>query len=209
VKPEIKHIIFDLGGVILNIDYAQTAQAFKQLGFTDFDELYTQFKQSALFVQLEKGLISPEAFLAELKNHGRQQVANQPLIDAWNAMLLDLPVGNLRLLERLQTQYRLFLLSNTNAIHYQHFFDQVAELTGRRDLSPYFEQEYYSHLIGKRKPDAAVFKHIIDDRQIEPGNTLVIDDSPQHLTTAEALGFQTVLKQDNVDLAEALGVKWG
>lgn len=205
MKTPIQHIIFDLGGVILNIDYLKTEAAFKAIGFPNFDELYTQFKQSPLFVQFEKGEITGEAFLAELKRYGQKTVGNQDLINAWNAMLLDLPLPHLTYLERLKPHYRLFLLSNTNEIHYENFFNHVESKIGRRDLAPYFENEYYSHQLGKRKPDEEVFHHILEAESIQPDNTLMIDDSPQHLEAAKDLGFQTWYKSQEQNLEEALG----
>ena len=204
MKSKIDTIVFDLGGVILNIDYRQTEKAFQDIGFPDFAELYTQFKQTDLFVQLEKGLIDPNEFLDRLKGFATRDVTEEQIINAWNAMLLDLPLHNLHLLEELKKHYRLLLLSNTNAIHYECFFNQVENLTGRRDLSPYFEKEYYSHLIGKRKPDREVFEFIIKDRQINPEETLYIDDSPQHLETAQYLGFFTFLKDQQEELPDSI-----
>lgn len=202
--PVIKDIVFDLGGVVLNIDYHKTERAFKSIGFPHFDELYTQFKQSPLFVRFEKGLITPESFLGELRAHSQRKVKDQTLIEAWNAMLLDLPPENLDFITQLKQDYRVFLLSNTNAIHYEAFFDQVEAMLGRRDLAPYFEKEYYSHLIGKRKPDQEVFEFIIRDAGIDPVETLMIDDSPQHLEGAKAVGFHTFNKRQDQGLEEAL-----
>ncbi len=204
MKTPIQHIIFDLGGVILNIDYLKTETAFEGIGFPNFNELYTQFKQSPLFVRFEKGEISAEFFLAELKKYGKQRLSNQDLIDAWNAMLLDLPLSHLDYLEKLKPHYQLFLLSNTNEIHYKNFFNHVEGKIGRRDLKPYFTREYYSHQIGKRKPDPEVFHHIINREGIQPENTLMIDDSPQHLETARAIGFQTFYKSQEQNLPKAL-----
>ena len=204
MKHQINTIIFDLGGVILNIDYHLTENAFEAIGFPNFAELYTQFKQTDLFVKLEKGVISPQDFLNQLQQYAEYEVSHQAMIEAWNAMLLDLPVENLELLEQLKDHYRLVLLSNTNAIHYECFFDQVEQLTGRRDLSPYFEKEYYSHHIGKRKPDQEVFDFILGDCHIEPENTLYIDDSPQHLETAKSLHLKTLLKDQSKALKQTL-----
>lgn len=200
----IQAIIFDLGGVILNIDYHQTKEAFQDLGFPNFHELFTQFKQSPLFVELEKGAIDPGTFLAKLRQYGTKPVDDDSLIRAWNAMLLDLPMDNLAYLKKLRQHYKLYLLSNTNAIHYKHFFDKVESLIGERHLANYFDEEYYSHLIGKRKPDEEVFSYVIAQQHLQPGNTLIIDDSPQHLEKAKQMGLRTWLHEQNLPIAESL-----
>ena len=193
-------IIFDLGGVVLNIDYDRTLEAFRSLGFHDFDQLYTQFKQSDLFVKLEKGLLEPKAFLDTLRQYSDSAVTHQDLIDAWNAMLLDLPPENLALIGELKKHYHVYLLSNTNAIHYECFFDKVEDLKKERSLAGYFHAGYYSHLIGERKPDFAVFRLLQANHGLSPASTLFIDDSPQHVEAAQMLGFRVHHK----DQAEAL-----
>ncbi len=193
-------IIFDLGGVVLNIDYKLTLQAFNDLGFPNFDQLYTQFKQSDLFVKLEKGLIHPSDFLNTLQSYSNRQVNHEELTEAWNAMLLDLPPENLEAIKKLQDHFHIYLLSNTNAIHYECFFDKVQALLRSRSLEPYFHASYYSHLVRERKPDQAVFKLLQEQQQLSPIRTLFIDDSPQHVEAARALGFSVHQK----DQAERL-----
>lgn len=117
----IKNIIFDLGGVLTNLDYHLTINAFKKLGFTNFDEMYTQFKANPLFAEFEKGNISTEQFYTEIKKISPVPLSNQQIDDAWNAMLLDFRTDTPAFLESLKPKYKLFLLSNTNDIHYRAF----------------------------------------------------------------------------------------
>lgn len=201
---KIDTIIFDLGGVILNIDYERTQKAFYELGFPNFDQLYTKFKQSELFVNLEKGFITSEEFLTVLQSYSLRSVTNQQLIEAWNAMLLDLPPENLTTVQRLRDFYNIYLLSNTNAIHYSRFYDQVEELLGQRSLEAYFHQTYYSHLVGERKPDPSIFRLVAHAHSLSPGKTLFIDDSPQHVEAAKALGFYGHLKDQETPLRKTL-----
>jgi glucose-1-phosphatase len=121
IPKGIKNIIFDLGGVILNIDYNRTANAFRQLGCENFDELYSQQKQSGLFDEFETGKISPQAFINELLRVLPKGISAKQVIDAWNAMLIDLPKVRLEKLLEHKQNYRTFLLSNTNAIHEEAF----------------------------------------------------------------------------------------
>jgi len=184
----------DLGGVILTIDYQKTTDAFKALGIPDFDNLFTQFKQLPVFDQFELGEITQAVFLSKLKEYAGDHINDQALIDAWNAMLGYIPQTNLDFLNNLKQEYRIFLLSNTNELHYEAFFDYVEQWLGRRELSPYFEAEYYSHKIGKRKPEPQVFQQIVQEHNLNAEETLFIDDSPQHLEGAAQLNLQTFHK---------------
>ena len=112
-------IIFDLGGVILNIDYNLTAKAFQDLGLEDFDSIYSQATQSGLFDKLETGMISAQYFVNELLPFlPKGTIANQ-VVSAWNAMIIDFPKENLELIQKLKAEKLTFLLSNTNEIHIQ------------------------------------------------------------------------------------------
>lgn len=186
-----KNIIFDLGGVILNIDYQKTIDAFRTIGITDFDARYSQAKQTPLFDDLEIGRISPEQFRKELKIILNANVSDDVIDEAWNALLLDFPKERLDLLEQLHKQYRTFLLSNTNEIHYQAYTRQLQDKFGLNDLSKFFEHTYYSHQIGLRKPNADVFYKVLNDHHLKANETLFIDDSIQHIQSAQKLGIQT------------------
>lgn len=186
-----KNIIFDFGGVIINVDYHLTARAFQQLGLDNFDELYSKAKQSSLFDEYEKGLISSAGFRAELKRILRADISDAAIDKAWNAMLLDLPQQRLELLARLKLQYRTFLLSNTNEIHIETIMRTLQAKTGMKDLSAFFERIYFSYEVKMRKPDACIFELVLRENNLAPGETLFIDDSPQHTEAAEKLGIHT------------------
>ena len=187
----IRHIIFDLGGVLLNIDYALTEKAFIDLGITDFKELYSQMKQTPLFDEFETGKISQGDFIKELQKMTPLALTEDQLCTAWNAMLLDFPLRRLQLLQQLRLYHDLVLLSNTNEIHEQAF-NQILKDNYGVNLASYFDRVYYSHRIGMRKPDAAIFRRILDEMGFMPEHTLFIDDSPQHIEAAKKLGLQTI-----------------
>jgi len=188
----IRNIIFDLGGVILNIDYQRTYQAFTNLGVKDFTGLYNQFKGSRLFDDLETGRVTEDAFLQEMQQHVAAGVTNQQIIDAWNAMLLDFPLQRLQLLQQLQLHYNTYLLSNTNAIHLEKFNHILQESRGIPSLAAFFNKAYYSHLIGYRKPEKEAYQLIIDEHQLNPAQTLFIDDTLPNVEGALAVGLQTI-----------------
>lgn len=188
----IKNIIFDLGGVILNINYQLTEQAFIDLGVTDFRELYSQFHASRLFDDLETGRVSPEDFLAAMHQHVPHPVTDEQLLHAWNAMLLDFPLQRLQLLQQLRQHYGVYLLSNTNAIHLQALNRILEETRGISSLGAFFDKAYYSHLIGFRKPEREAYELILQENGLKAEETVFIDDTLPNIRGAEAVGLQTI-----------------
>lgn len=188
----IKHIIFDLGGVILNIDYQRTYRAFGELGIKDFTGLYNQYQATRLFDDLETGRVTPEAFLEAMHQHVPDHVTDQQIIDAWNAMLLDFPLQRLQLLQQLRLHYDTYLLSNTNAIHLEQFNHILLESRGIPSLDTFFNKAYYSHLIGFRKPEKEAYLLILDNHGLKPEETVFIDDTLPNIEGAKAVGLQTI-----------------
>jgi len=188
----VRHIIFDLGGVLLNIDYKLTEEAFVRLGIKNFPEMYSQLRQSTLFDDFETGAISSEAFAAALQEAAGMAIAGQDIINAWNAMLLDFPLRRLQILQQLRTYHDLLLLSNTNEIHETAFNKIIERERGVANIGAFFDRVYLSHRIGMRKPNVEVFQHILDENGLKAEHTLFIDDSPQHVEGAKKLGIQTI-----------------
>lgn len=188
-SKNVKNIIFDLGGVIINLSYQATIDAFKAIGFDEFEEVFTQAAQVDLFDKLDKGLISPADFRNALRNLYKVNLTDQQIDIAWNAMLLDFPKHRLDLLLNIKQHYRTFLLSNTNAIHFVAYNQMLNNSFGFENLSHYFEREYYSHLVNMRKPDSEVFLKILDENGLNASETLFIDDSIQHVVGAQKLGI--------------------
>jgi FMN phosphatase YigB (HAD superfamily) len=190
----IKNIIFDYGNVIFHIDFNKVAQAWKDLGITNAHEFYGHRQQDDVFNALETGQISPEAFADRIRElTGKPELTNEQINYAWNQIFIGIPKGNHELLLQLKGKYRTFLLSNINAIHYDYVHDYLKREYGMDDNSGLFEKTYYSHLVGKRKPDAEIFEQVLQENNLDPAETLFIDDSPQHLETAKKLGLQTYL----------------
>jgi glucose-1-phosphatase len=204
VVQEIKNIIFDLGGVLINLDYGATREAFIRLGFTDFDNVYSQAQQNGLFDALDKGTLSPAEFRDKIRTYIDRSVTDKEIDDAWNAMLLDVPAERLELLKRLKEKYRLFLLSNTNTIHVERFSAELQRVHGTPDFTPYFEKWYYSCNIGMRKPDAEIFLHVLNENNLRAEETVFIDDSVQHIVAAQALGIRTVFLEKGQSPAQSL-----
>lgn len=200
----IYNIIFDLGGVILNIDYAKTTNAFKALGVSNFEELYSQQHASTLFKQLERGEVTRQGFIEAMDKYTPENTDPKKIIDAWDAMLLNFPSERIALLKNLKSQYRTFLLSNTNAIHLEQVQHMYKNTTGSGSLDDCFEKAYYSHLIGLRKPNKEAYEFVLNEQGLKPGETLFIDDTLPNIETAEALGIKTLYIKPGQELLDQI-----
>ncbi|MEJ7625525.1 MAG: HAD family phosphatase [Ferruginibacter sp.] len=189
----IKNIIFDLGGVLLNIDYKKTEKAFNDLGVVNFKDMYAQFTADKLFESLETGHINEENFYECMTERGVKPLQIKEVQNAWNAMLLDFRMESLHFLETLEGQYKLYLLSNTNAIHKAAFDTLFTAQTGFLEIEKYFTKTYYSHLIGLRKPHTEIYDFVLNDAGIIAGETLFIDDSINNIESAAQIGILTHL----------------
>lgn len=198
----IQNIIFDFGGVILNIDHLRPIEAFRKLGIPDFENLYSQAIQADLFDRLEKGTISPDAFRTSLKQICPIPLSDTLLDEAWNAILLDIPLFRIQLLEKLKTRYRTFLLSNSNQIHYDVYLETLRSTSGHPDFDALFEKAYFSFNMGMRKPDAEIFKFVLHTHHLIPEETLFIDDSIQHIQGAQQCGLKTYWLQAPVGMTD-------
>jgi FMN phosphatase YigB (HAD superfamily) len=187
----IDAVILDLGGVILNIDYQLTINAFEALGFANFHAQYSQLQQSGLFDDLETGKMDPDRFVANIQAFIPHASATA-IIKAWNALLLDFPEGRIETVQSIARRYPTFLLSNTNAIHYEAFNHTLFQQTGLNDIKPLFQKAYLSHEIHARKPDAKAFELILNEQGLKAKQVLFVDDSPQHIAAAQNLGIKAV-----------------
>ena len=200
----ISNIIFDLGGVLLNIDYHKTEQAFVNLGVSNFNELYSQFHADHFFKAFEMGQVSPEAFIEKLKSYKDDLTADQ-IKTAWNAMLLDFPPGRIDFLLNLKQRYRIFLLSNTNAVHYEAFQKIELNITGDpHALDECFEKCYFSHDIGLRKPDRDIFDFVLNDSKLAANESIFIDDTWANVEAAIAAGIHGLYLEKPFTIEELL-----
>lgn len=186
----IKNIIFDLGGVIYDIDYHKTIDAFTSLGIDQAEVLYSQAKQTDLFDAYEVGDINSEAFIQELKSKLNKDLSDVDIIKAWNALLIGLPKHRLNFLLEVKSQYNSYLLSNTNALHIEQINKELGDLK-IEGLNPFFHEVFLSYELGMRKPHKETFEEVVNRLGLNPEETLFIDDSAQHLIGAEAAGLRT------------------
>lgn len=202
---QIKNVIFDLGGVLLNIDYHLTIQAFVDIGMSNFQELFTQAQQSELFDKIEVGEISSDEFLAEIKALMPSHVSEVAIRTAWNAMLLDLPSERLDFLLAVKEKYNTALLSNTNSIHLESFYKELKKVHNLKSLDDYFHKVYFSCDLGMRKPNPEIFLRVCELEGFNPSETLFIDDTMQHVEGAKQAGLQALhLDVKNTDVINLL-----
>jgi putative hydrolase of the HAD superfamily len=204
-KDHIKNIIFDLGGVIINLDTQKTSSEMKKLGFEDFEKSYSLLNQTDIFDLLEKGLISPDQFRYEIKKQLPKSVSDHKIDDAWSAMLLDFPAKRVERIQSLKNKYRTFLLSNTNKIHFDKYNSDFISVYGC-GLNDIFEKTYYSFEVGMRKPETDIYQLVLKQSHLIPEETLFIDDSEANIRTAKTLGIQTqwIDLKNGEDLVEKL-----
>jgi glucose-1-phosphatase len=186
----IKNVLLDLGGVLLNLSFAKTEAAFAALGLDDFNAHFSQFRYTPIFEALEVGALSKEDFLIAFRAQTGIKAADREIVRAWNAMLLDFPQERMQWLHHLASRYRVFLYSNTNAFHYDEFQQSFALQHPGKTLDQYFEKAFYSHIMGKRKPDAEAFTHLLNLAGITANETLFVDDTPANVEGAIAAGLQ-------------------
>lgn len=191
---KIRNIIFDYGNVIFRIDFDRAQHSFTDLGIKNVERFFSHTGHDPVFNQFEKGEISSSEFRNGIRKiTGIPGLTDAQIDNAWNTLLIGVPEPNHELLLKAKKKYRTFLLSNTNEIHYNWIMDYLKNEHHVASNSVFFEKDYYSHLMKMRKPDPEIFEYILAENNLDPAETLFIDDSPQHLKTAVKLGLNTHL----------------
>ncbi len=188
----IMNIIFDLGGIFIDIDYPKTEKAFKNLGIENFTQLYNQHHASDLFELLETGKIKPSDFYNAFRKTANCKAGDKEIKEAWNALLGQFSKEKLDWLKEIKQRYKIYLFSNTNKIHYDAFINIYYEQTGFRNFDEYFIKAYYSHNLGYRKPYAEAFLKILEEQNLMAAETLFIDDTLKNIEGARQAGLQTI-----------------
>ena len=191
---KIRNIIFDYGNVIFTIDFNRAQHSFTELGVKNVDHFFSHKGHDSLFDQFEQGLISSSEFRDGIRKvTGIKSLSDAEIDKAWNSLLIGVPEPNHDLLLKVKEKYRTFLLSNNNEIHYNWIMDYLQREHRLDSNAVFFEKDYYSHLMKMRKPNREIFEFVMRENNLNPKETLFIDDSPQHLKTADMLGLNTHL----------------
>jgi len=188
----IKNIIFDLGGIFLNLNYQLTKDLFIKYGVVDFDDFFTQHHANTLFEDLEKGNITPEQFYDAFRAETNTNLTNEEIKEAWNAMLVSFSKERIDWLKKIKDKYNIYLFSNTNQIHYDAIMELYKRDLGSDDFNLHFIKPYYSHEMGLRKPYSDSFIHILAEQGLVAEETLFIDDTIKNIEGAIELGLQTI-----------------
>jgi FMN phosphatase YigB (HAD superfamily) len=190
----IKNIIFDYGNVIFLLDFKKLSDGWRSLSISDPDKFFSHGVQDPIFDAFDKGHASADEFRNYIREKiGNINLTNEEIDAAWNSLLLGVDEGTHEILAELNKKYHTFLLSNINPIHYDYIMNYLKREFGFENNDHLFEKTYYSHLIGLRKPDAAIFEKVLKENGLRANETLFIDDIQANLEPAKALGLQTLL----------------
>ncbi len=198
----IKNIIFDLGKVLLNLDFDASIKAFQKMGLQKDVLDRKQAYSDPVFYELEVGKVTPEEFRARVK-----QILNNPALtdrqidDAWTAMILDIPANRVEMLQRLNKNYNVYLFSNTNQIHISKLHAEFKQQHGI-DFPSLFVKDYYSHEIHERKPDLNSYKKVIELAGINPQESLFIDDLEKNIVGAREAGLKTYWLKNGIEITQ-------
>jgi glucose-1-phosphatase len=199
----IKNIIFDLGGVILNLDNRRTEEAFTQLGVKNIRQYFGLGHAASFFKDYEVGNITDQQFVDSVRTlAGLGGAPDQAIIDGWNALLLDFPVERIELLKQLGKRYRIFLFSNTNALHLAALRGIYTRTFGPGALDDHFEKAYYSHLLGMRKPEKESYEYILRENRLQGSETLFVDDAIVNVEGAELAGLKGLYLRPGISLLD-------
>ncbi|MBC8319834.1 MAG: HAD family phosphatase [Bacteroidetes bacterium] len=188
---DIKNIIFDFGGVVLDIDPQLTINEFVKFGFNDFDKLMTSEFIDEIIGKFERGIITPEVFRTKLRTFLEIEITDQQLDDAWNSLLFDIPKERIEIIENAKKNYQIFLLSNSNEIHYDLFVRDLQLRFGYHEFDELFHKAYFSFDLHLLKPNPEIYEFVIYQHGLVPENTLFIDDKTENIEAAKKLGLKT------------------
>jgi HAD superfamily hydrolase (TIGR01509 family) len=198
----IRNIIFDLGGVIINLDNRRTEEAFTNMGVKNFRQYFGHGHAASFFKEYEVGKITDRQFIDALREMTGLDVPDQVIIDGWNALLLDFPPERIQLLRHLGKSYRIFLFSNTNALHLDALQKIYVDSFGSGSLEDLFEKTYYSHLLGLRKPDRESYEYILREQGLSGAETLFVDDAIINVEGAETAGLKGLYLRPGITLLD-------
>jgi putative hydrolase of the HAD superfamily len=188
----ITTLIIDFGGVLIDLDRARCINRFLELGLTDIERLLDVYHQQGFFLQFERGEITAEAFREGIRERIGKPVSDEQIDEAWNSFLIGIPPYKLALLLELRKRYTVYLLSNTNTIHWDWSLERAFNY-GEFRVDDYFDRQFLSFRMQLAKPDPNIFKRVIAETGLVPDETLFIDDSEANCFTAEALGIHTYM----------------
>ena len=188
MDKNIKNIVFDLGGVLIDLDFKSAINGLQKAGFTNVKEQLQAFDREGIFQKFELGEISADEFRASIRENSNVSLTDEEVDSLWNLMLLEIPREKLELILDLRSKYMVYLLSNTNSIHWDYVCKNAFNYRGFR-VSDYFEKTFLSFEMHLAKPDKAIFEKMLNDANLLPEETLFIDDLEANCKAAEEVGI--------------------
>lgn len=199
----IKNIVFDLGGVLMELDRNRAVRRFEEIGVKDAEELIGMYGQKGIFLEIENGKIDLDTYCQKLREHTGQPLTYEQIQYAWMGFVVDVPQCLLDYLLELRKTYKVYLLSNTNPI-IQSWARSEQFTPAGRPIAAYFDKMYTSYEVGAIKPDRAIFDYMINDSQLIPAETLFIDDGGSNIQIGQEYGFHTYQPKNGEDWREAV-----
>jgi glucose-1-phosphatase len=197
--PNFKNILFDLGGVILDINVQATLKKFYDLGFPAILMEYPHSMKTDLFFKYQTGQLTTVQFRNEIRKLAGVEMTDKAFDDAWNAMLVRIPRKRTDLISVLSKRYNLYMLSNTSELHVR-VFEKMYQDTSGESMHDVFKKIYYSHEIGWHKPDYQAWEYVINDAGIKAGETLFLDDDIHNIKASQEMGFQAIHIHERLSL---------
>jgi putative hydrolase of the HAD superfamily len=185
----IKNLIFDFGGVIIDIDPIRVGQSFKEMGVKNIEKVHELAVSKGLYLDLEKGLITPAGFRDGMREVSGLNFTDEQIDHAWNSMIVNFPKSRFDLIKQLKENYNVYLLSNTNEIHYNYFNQYAIDNLGVKCLDDFFTRCFFSHTMKMRKPDQEIYIKMLETGKINPSESLYIDDIEENILAAQELGI--------------------
>ena len=188
MDKKIKNIVFDLGGVLVDLDFKAAINGLQKAGFANVKEQLQAFDRDGIFQKFELGEMTAEEFRTAIRENSSVELTDEEVDALWNAMLLEVPREKLELILHLRGKYMVYLLSNTNSIHWDYVCKNAFNYRGFR-VNDYFEETFLSYEMHLAKPDKAIFEKVLQDANLLPEETLFIDDSEANCKAAEEVGI--------------------
>jgi glucose-1-phosphatase len=200
LPKEISCVLFDLGGVVINIEWQRSVYAFAKLTNSSFDFLNDLMRKEELVQKIETGALTPEQFRQWFQHYFNSEYSDEDIDLAWNAMLLDIPQKRIELISNLSKVKSVMCLSNTNNIHITALNKILSDSSKYKTLEDLMDKTYYSHLLKKRKPDPECWTVILEENNLKAEQVLYFDDNENNHEVAQQLGFQSVLIQGDLTI---------
>ncbi|TSA33213.1 MAG: HAD family phosphatase [Porphyromonadaceae bacterium] len=201
---EIKNIVFDLGGVLMNIDFKRTFDAFEIIGFHGAEQAFHDPDINRLCMDFETGVYCSIEMRRKFREMTGFKCTDIQFDKAWNALLIDFPPERIMRVQQLAKKYKTYLLSNTNPIHAKHFNAELDKHFGIESMDHLLDKAWYSYNLGMRKPDERIYHKVLKASRLDPAETLYVDDYESNVRIAESIGLHGIYITDQFTIMEAL-----